>query len=55
MLHACVRRFDVMGNLKNFAKFSGTKLSPTLWRVIAVKEKRPSDSAVYNMTILLTF
>ena len=26
MLHACVQRFDVTGNLKNLAKFSGTKL-----------------------------
>jgi hypothetical protein len=25
MLHACVQRFDVTGNLKNFAKFFGTK------------------------------
>ena len=26
MLHACVQRFDVTENLKNLAKFSGTKL-----------------------------
>jgi hypothetical protein len=25
MLYACVQRFDVTGNLKNFAKFFGTK------------------------------
>ena len=25
MLHACATRFDVMGNLKNFVKFFGTK------------------------------
>ena len=30
MLHACVQRFDVMGNLENLAKFSGTKLDPRL-------------------------
>ena len=29
MLHACVQRFDVTGNLKNLAKFSGTKLDPS--------------------------
>jgi hypothetical protein len=23
MFHACVQRFDVTGNLKNFVKFSG--------------------------------
>jgi hypothetical protein len=25
MLHTCVQRFDVTGNLKNFAKFLGTE------------------------------
>jgi hypothetical protein len=25
MFHACVQRFDVTGNLKNFAKFFETK------------------------------
>ena len=25
MLHACVQRFDVMGNLKKFCKILGTK------------------------------
>ena len=33
MFHACVQRFDVTGNLKILAKFSGTKLDPTPWKL----------------------
>ena len=29
MLHACVQRFDVTGNLENFCKILGTKQAHT--------------------------
>jgi hypothetical protein len=30
MLYACVQRFDVTGNLKNFVKFLGSKQAPSI-------------------------
>ena len=43
MLHACVQRFDVTGNLEKFYKILGTKQAPTIKVDRACEQNMLSD------------